>query len=110
MPTFRIETNRGTFEIDSNREPTATEIEEFISKDAAAPAPSPVTAPAQTNPLTGRAMRPEIAQALNPANLDRQMAKAGTGAARAAPIVATMLAPPVGMAGWLGIGALGGAG
>jgi hypothetical protein len=36
MPKYKIETNRGTFEIEANREPTASEIESYISEQSAA--------------------------------------------------------------------------
>lgn len=39
MPTYQIETNRGTFEIEANREPSASEIESYISQQSATPAP-----------------------------------------------------------------------
>ena len=38
MPTYQIETNKGTFEIEANREPSASEIESYISQQSA---PSP---------------------------------------------------------------------
>jgi len=36
MPKYKIETNRGTFEIEANREPTASEIESYISEQSTA--------------------------------------------------------------------------
>lgn len=49
MPTYQIETNKGTFEIEANREPTASEIESYISQQSATPAAS-----AQTQPMAGQ--------------------------------------------------------
>lgn len=40
MPTYQIETNKGTFEIEANREPSASEIESYISQQSATPAPA----------------------------------------------------------------------
>jgi len=40
MPTYQIETNKGTFEIEANREPNASEIESYISQQSATPAAS----------------------------------------------------------------------
>jgi len=37
MPTYQIKTNRGTFEIEANREPNASEIESYISQQSATP-------------------------------------------------------------------------
>lgn len=49
MPTYQIETNRGTFEIEANREPSASEIESYISQQSATPAAP--TAPVETQPM-----------------------------------------------------------
>lgn len=50
MPKYRIETNRGTFEIEANREPTASEIESYVSEQSNAP-----TEPAQAQPMAQQA-------------------------------------------------------
>jgi hypothetical protein len=49
MPTYQIETNKGTFEIEANREPNASEIESYISQQSATPAAS-----AQAQPMAGQ--------------------------------------------------------
>jgi hypothetical protein len=45
MPTYQIKTNRGTFEIEANREPNASEIESYISQQSATPDQAQPVAP-----------------------------------------------------------------
>lgn len=43
MPTYRIETNQGTFDIEANREPTPDEISQYIGSQKSTPAPADPT-------------------------------------------------------------------
>lgn len=45
MPTYRIETNRGTFEVDANRAPTAQEVQALITSGQLQPVESPAVSP-----------------------------------------------------------------
>lgn len=110
MPTYRVETNQGTFEIEANREPTASEIAQHISGSASAAAPVAATpapvapAPAQ-NDIGAR-----VDAFLDTKPMQAQMAKFGVGALRAAPVVAAVAAPPVGLAGYLALAGIGATG
>jgi hypothetical protein len=66
MPTYQIETNRGTFEIEANREPTASEIESYISQQSATPA-----APDQAQPMAEQA---PISQQRDPSTIPELVA------------------------------------
>ena len=66
MPTYQIETNKGTFEIEANREPTASEIESYISQQSAAPA-----ALTQAQPMAQQA---PVAQERDPSTIPELVA------------------------------------
>lgn len=59
MPKYRIETNRGTFEVEANREPTAAEVEAMIA-DGAQPEQRP-----EPKPATGQTPSPVMAAAMS---------------------------------------------
>jgi hypothetical protein len=66
MPTYQIETNKGTFEIEANREPNASEIESYISQQSATPATS-----AQAQPMAEQA---PVAQQRDPSTIPELVA------------------------------------
>jgi hypothetical protein len=112
----------------------ASEIEAFVSSaakemtdaPAAAPAPAPVkrvvepppqnfftaagNLPPKRTPERSAELGRMTQQYFDPRGMEQGMAKLGTAAARMAPAAIAMAAPPVGIAGWLGLGAAGYAG
>ncbi len=55
MPKYRVETNAGTYEIESDREPTANDVESYLrqSEGVAAPTPATETVAAEVATPTG---------------------------------------------------------
>jgi hypothetical protein len=110
MAKYRVETNKGTFEVESDREPTQADVEAYLAAQEAPQAPSaenpnrgaggnwatpPREQPQLTfNPLTlaGRspAVDPRQPQPSSPEELDRRLRETFGGVAQAGPKLADM--------------------
>lgn len=103
MPIYRVETSRGTFEIEANREPTQKEIEEALSKQAPAQSAAPVYAGPKADPRVD-AMRKQWATGTPGERVKMLMGNFGGYSKESA----KQMAGAVADAGIEGVGAVGG--
>jgi hypothetical protein len=65
MAKYRVETNKGTFEVESDREPTQADVEAYLAAQEAPQAPAPVATPQSAAPPPDQTMLGGLARGLN---------------------------------------------